>query len=119
MDPILTLARRQSCVIVMANDTAWHHPMHLHGHAFRVLSRNGEPTRLREWQDTMLLAPRERVEITFVADNPGDWVFHCHILVHLTMVHVIALRTSLAPWLPSARPFFTPWSPPFPVSPGK
>src|SRR3546814_2816068 len=56
MDPILTLARRRSCVIAMANDTAWHHPMHLHGHAFRVLSRNGEPTRLRERQDTGPLA---------------------------------------------------------------
>src|SRR3546814_14844543 len=66
----------------MANDTAWHHPMHLHGHAFRVLSRNGKPTRFREWQDTVLLAPRERVEIAFVPDNPGDWMFHCHILEH-------------------------------------
>jgi FtsP/CotA-like multicopper oxidase with cupredoxin domain len=66
----------------MVNETAWHHPMHLHGHAFRVLSRNGQPTRYREWQDTVLLAPRERVEIAFVADNPGDWMFHCHILEH-------------------------------------
>lgn len=82
MDPIFTLARGRSCVIAMANDTAWHHPMHLHGHAFRVLSRNGQPTRFREWQDTVLLAPRERVEIAFVADNPGDWMFHCHILEH-------------------------------------
>src|SRR3546814_16904905 len=90
----------------MANDTAWHHPMHLHGHAFRVLSRNGEPTRLREWQDTMLLAPRERVEITFVADNPGDWMFHCHILEHLTIVPVIAARTASPPWLPNAGPVF-------------
>jgi hypothetical protein len=32
------------------NDTRWHHPIHLHGHAFRVLTRNGHPTRAREWQ---------------------------------------------------------------------
>jgi FtsP/CotA-like multicopper oxidase with cupredoxin domain len=82
MEPIFTLRRGQTCVIAMANDTAWHHPMHLHGHAFRVLSRNGQPMRLREWQDTVLVAPRERVEIAFVADNPGDWMFHCHILEH-------------------------------------
>ena len=82
MDPIVTLERGRTCVIAMANETAWHHPMHLHGHSVRVLSRNGRPTRFREWQDTVLLAPRERVEVAFVADNPGDWMFHCHILEH-------------------------------------
>ena len=30
----------------------------------------------------MLLSPREKVEIAFVADNPGDWMFHCHVLEH-------------------------------------
>ncbi len=55
---------------------------HLHRHTFRVLSRNGLPTRHREWQDTVLVRPRETVEIAFVADNPGDWMFHCHVLEH-------------------------------------
>ena len=82
MDPIFSLKRNQTCLITMANETAWHHPMHLHGHVFRVLSRNREPTRYREWQDTVLVAPRETVEIAFVADNPGNWMFHCHILEH-------------------------------------
>lgn len=83
MDPFLTLERGRSYVLALHNDTAWHHPIHLHGHAFRVISRNGRPTRHREWQDTVLMAPRERVEIAFVADNPGDWMFHCHVLEHL------------------------------------
>ncbi|WP_353642149.1 multicopper oxidase family protein [Mesorhizobium sp. WSM2239] len=82
MKPMLTLARDKSHVIAMTNATAWHHPMHLHGHSFRVISRNGQPTRRREWQDTVLLSPREKVEIAFVADNPGDWMFHCHVLEH-------------------------------------
>jgi FtsP/CotA-like multicopper oxidase with cupredoxin domain len=82
MEPFLTLHRGRSYVLTMHNDTAWHHPMHLHGHAFRVITRDGQPTRRREWQDTVLMAPRERVEIAFVADNPGDWMFHCHILEH-------------------------------------
>lgn len=82
MDPMLTLARGRSYVLAMTNVTAWHHPIHLHGHSFRVLSRNGKPTRHREWQDTVLMAPKEKVEIAFVADNPGDWMFHCHILEH-------------------------------------
>src|SRR5699024_10073971 len=44
MDPMLTLAHGESHVIEMINATAWHHPMHLHGHSFRVISRNGRPT---------------------------------------------------------------------------
>jgi len=82
MEPMLTLARGRTCLLAMSNETAWWHPIHLHGHSFRVLSRNGAPTQLREWQDTVLMAPRERVEIAFLADNPGDWMFHCHILEH-------------------------------------
>ena len=82
LDPMLTLKRDASHVVAMTNATAFHHPIHLHGHSFRVLSRDGAPTVHREWQDTVLMAPRERVEIAFVADNPGDWMFHCHILEH-------------------------------------
>jgi len=82
MDPLLVLPQGTSHVLQMDNRTAWHHPMHLHGHSFRVITRNGQPTRHREWQDTVLMAPEERVEIAFVADNPGDWMFHCHILEH-------------------------------------
>jgi FtsP/CotA-like multicopper oxidase with cupredoxin domain len=82
MKPMLTLARGASCILALRNDTAWHHPMHLHGHSFRVIARNGAPTRRREWQDTVLVAPRESVEIAFVADSPGDWMFHCHVLEH-------------------------------------
>jgi FtsP/CotA-like multicopper oxidase with cupredoxin domain len=37
----------------------------------------------RPWLDTVLLAPDETVEIAFVADNPGDWLFHCHVLEHM------------------------------------
>ncbi|MDF3419549.1 multicopper oxidase family protein [Sulfitobacter sp. KE29] len=82
LDPFLTLERGASHILEMTNATAFDHPIHLHGHSFRVISRNGTPTQHREWQDTVLMAPRERVEIAFVADNPGDWMFHCHILEH-------------------------------------
>ena len=88
MDPLLVLPQGTSHVLQMDNRTAWHHPMHLHGHSFRVITRNGQPTRHREWQDTVLMAPEERVEIAFVADNPGDWMFHCHILEHLSLIHI-------------------------------
>jgi FtsP/CotA-like multicopper oxidase with cupredoxin domain len=82
LDLFLTLERGASHILAMTNATAFPHPMHLHGHSFRVIRRNGAPTVHREWQDTVLMAPRERVEIAFVADNPGDWMFHCHILEH-------------------------------------
>ncbi len=84
MDPMLTLERNRSYIINMINATAFPHPIHLHGHSFRVLSRNGVSTRYMEWQDTVLMGPREKVEIALVADNPGDWMFHCHILEHMT-----------------------------------
>ena len=83
MEPMLTLERNRSYVIKMTNATAWHHPIHLHGHSFRVLARDGVPTQYQEWQDTVLMSPREQVEIALVADNPGDWMFHCHILEHM------------------------------------
>jgi FtsP/CotA-like multicopper oxidase with cupredoxin domain len=81
-DPLFIMRRGRSYVLSLVNDTGWHHPIHLHGHSFRVLTRNGQQTRHREWLDTVMLAPRERAEIGFVADNPGDWMFHCHVLEH-------------------------------------
>ena len=82
MKPMLRLARGRSYVLRLRNDTRWHHPIHLHGHTFRVLRRNGQPTTHREWQDTVLMNPQEQVDIAFVADNPGAWMFHCHVLEH-------------------------------------
>lgn len=81
-EPLLILERDKSYIFAIHNDTAFHHPMHLHGHVFRLLSRQGRPAPHREWLDTVLMAPNERIEIAFVADNPGDWMFHCHILEH-------------------------------------
>jgi FtsP/CotA-like multicopper oxidase with cupredoxin domain len=80
--PMLTLKQGRSYFFAMENDTAWHHPIHLHGHAFRVIARDGVKTPRAEWRDTVLMNPRERVDIAFVADNPGDWMFHCHVLEH-------------------------------------
>jgi FtsP/CotA-like multicopper oxidase with cupredoxin domain len=82
MPPLLTLKRGKSCVLALRNETAWWHPMHLHGHSFRVISRDGKPNPRREWRDTVLVPPRENLEIAFVADHPGDWMFHCHITDH-------------------------------------
>jgi FtsP/CotA-like multicopper oxidase with cupredoxin domain len=79
---LFAVERDRSCVVEVVNDTAWDHPMHLHGHAFRVIELNGKATARREWRDTVLLRPRATTTIAFVADNPGDWMFHCHVLEH-------------------------------------
>jgi len=81
--PLIEIARGRTCMIQLVNRTAWEHPMHLHGFAFRVVSRDGVPSMRGEWLDTVLVRPEQTVEIAFVADNPGDWLFHCHVLEHM------------------------------------
>lgn len=82
MEPALTFERGRSVVLVLRNETAWWHPMHFHGHSLRVLSRNGKRVPHRQWQDTVLMAPKDVIEVAFVADNPGDWMLHCHVIDH-------------------------------------
>ena len=81
-NPLFRFQQGRSQIITIRNDTAFEHPMHLHGHHVRLLSRNGEPVPHRLWHDTLPVAPDETVEVAFVADNPGLWMFHCHILEH-------------------------------------
>jgi FtsP/CotA-like multicopper oxidase with cupredoxin domain len=59
------------------------HPMHLHGHFFQVLSKNGKPVSGSPLvKDTLNLLPGEEYVVAFKADNPGNWMFHCHDLGH-------------------------------------
>ena len=62
------------------NLTMMHHPMHLHGHFFRVLNANGEYSPLKH---TVNVPPMQQVTIEFYANEYGDWFFHCHILYHM------------------------------------
>jgi len=80
--PLLNAATGSSHIIEMVNRTAFEHPIHLHGHTFRVISRNGQAEPYRPFRDTVLLGVDETIEIAFVADNPGKWMFHCHVLEH-------------------------------------
>jgi FtsP/CotA-like multicopper oxidase with cupredoxin domain len=92
--PLLTLARGRSHVLELVNDTAWWHPIHLHGHSFRIVSRNGARESRQPLVDTSLLPPRERAAIAFVADNPGDWMFHCHVLEHQASGMMATIRVA-------------------------
>jgi CopA family copper-resistance protein len=66
--------------IILYNNTMMRHPMHLHGHYFRVLNGQGEYSPLKNTLDIM---PMERDTIEFKATESGDWFFHCHILYHM------------------------------------
>ena len=92
MPPLLTLQNGRSYLLTLRNDTAWWHPMHLHGHSFRVISRNGVSVPHRQWADTVLIPPKETVDIAFVADNPGDWMLHCHVTDHQVSGMMTVLR---------------------------
>ncbi|MDH5245059.1 MAG: multicopper oxidase family protein [Betaproteobacteria bacterium] len=92
--PLLTLERNSSHVLELVNDTMWWHPIHLHGHSFRIVSRDGRPLARTIVADTSLLPPRSRAEIAFVADNPGDWMFHCHVLEHQASGMMATIRVA-------------------------
>jgi FtsP/CotA-like multicopper oxidase with cupredoxin domain len=73
--PFAEVTRGDTVRIRLVNDTAWPHGMHLHGHHF-VETATGH------LRDTTLVAPNASADIAFVADNPGDWLLHCHMLEH-------------------------------------
>jgi hypothetical protein len=79
------------------------HPMHLHGHFFRVLNGQGEYAPLKNVLDIM---PMETDTIEFAASESGDWFFHCHILYHMMsgMGRIISYENSSAnPELPDPQ----------------
>lgn len=60
------------------------HPMHLHGHDFKVISKDGEPLSpaLQQVMNTLTVNPGETYDVLMLANNPGTWMFHCHELHH-------------------------------------
>ncbi len=79
-DKIL-IKKGENLRIVLFNNSMMRHPMHLHGHDFRVLNGQGEYAPMKNVIDIM---PMERDTIEFAAAEPGgDWFFHCHILYHM------------------------------------
>jgi FtsP/CotA-like multicopper oxidase with cupredoxin domain len=78
-DP-LPIRHGERVEIELPNETMMWHPMHLHGHFFRLLQGAGEFSPLKH---TVNVAPGETVRIEFTADNPGRWFFHCHNAYHL------------------------------------
>jgi FtsP/CotA-like multicopper oxidase with cupredoxin domain len=79
VDKIL-IKKGENVKIVLYNNSMMRHPMHLHGHDFRVLNGQGDFAPLKNVLDIM---PMETDTIEFKANLEGDWFFHCHILYHM------------------------------------
>jgi len=76
----IEIKRGEVVRFIMINRTMMHHPMHLHGHFFRVINSQGEYAPLKH---TVNVAPMSTTVIEFLADEFGDWFFHCHLLYHM------------------------------------
>ncbi|NKI17850.1 multicopper oxidase family protein [Spongiibacter sp. KMU-166] len=81
-EPLATLERGKTYIVDLHNATPHHHPIHLHGMIFTVLTSDKRAV-IPYQSDTILLEKNERARIAFVADNPGRWMFHCHVIEHM------------------------------------
>ena len=81
-EPLFTVQRGKRYRLVMNNNSGDEHPVHLHRHSFEV-TRIGDKITSGLMKDTISMARRSTAEIDFVADNPGDTLFHCHHQDHM------------------------------------
>ena len=77
---MIQIRRGEIVRVRMTNNTMMMHPIHLHGHYFRVLNGQGQYSPLKH---TVNVSPMESVTIEFMADDEKDWFFHCHLLYHM------------------------------------
>jgi FtsP/CotA-like multicopper oxidase with cupredoxin domain len=87
--PLIKVELGRTVRLRMVNDTAFPHAMHLHGHHFQTVSDGRTTGPLR---DTLLMQRGETAEIAFVADNPGNWLLHCHMVEHTAAGMITWLR---------------------------
>jgi FtsP/CotA-like multicopper oxidase with cupredoxin domain len=80
--PIASLQLGKSYIFELRNLSQYQHPIHLHGMTFKVLASNRKKI-IPYFTDTYLLGKNERARVALVADNPGMWMFHCHVIDHM------------------------------------
>ncbi len=107
----IRIRRGEVVRFIMINRTMMHHPMHLHGHFFRVINGQGDHAPLKHTVD---VAPMSTTVIEFDANEFGDWFFHCHLLYHMKagMARVVHYeKFTLGPQLAAVRPnlYRDPW----------
>ncbi|MFN4287376.1 MAG: copper resistance system multicopper oxidase [Brevundimonas sp.] len=78
--------------VTLVNDTMMAHPIHLHGHFFELVT--GGPAGHQPLKHTVNVAPGSKLTFDLTADAPGDWAFHCHMLMHMHagMFNVVTVR---------------------------
>jgi CopA family copper-resistance protein len=84
--------RNERVRVTLVNDTMMAHPIHLHGHFFELVT--GGPPGHQPLKHTVNVAPGSKVTFDLTADAPGDWAFHCHMLMHMHagMFNVVTVR---------------------------
>ncbi len=80
--PMFTVPRGRTVMLNYINHTMFPHAMHVHGHHFRAFDDSGEGFR-PYWLDTVIVDVNRSVRTAFVADNPGKWMMHCHMIEHM------------------------------------
>jgi CopA family copper-resistance protein len=87
----IAFRRDERVRVTLVNDTMMNHPIHLHGHFFEVV--NGHPG-FHPRKHTVNVMPGGKVTFDLTADAPGDWAFHCHVLLHMHggMFQVVSVR---------------------------
>ena len=82
--------RNERVRVTMINHSMMTHPMHIHGHFFEVV--NGQPA--KPIKHTVMVLPGAKLSFDMTADAPGDWAFHCHLLLHMHagMMRVVTVR---------------------------
>ncbi|MDA9554625.1 multicopper oxidase domain-containing protein [Pelobium sp.] len=91
---VLSIKKGEKVRFVMHNTTMMEHPMHLHGHFFRVINAQGKYSPLKH---TVSVEPMKTVTIEFDANEEKDWFFHCHILYHMNAGMARVLRYENSP----------------------
>ncbi|QIG79750.1 copper resistance system multicopper oxidase [Sphingosinithalassobacter tenebrarum] len=90
VEPI-RFARDERVRVKLINDTMMAHPIHLHGHFFEIVNGHG-PRQPKK--HTIIVQPGGTASFDLTADEPGDWAFHCHLLLHMHagMMRVVTVR---------------------------
>jgi FtsP/CotA-like multicopper oxidase with cupredoxin domain len=86
----IRFARNERVRVKLINDTMMAHPIHLHGHFFEIV--NGQSA--QPLKHTLTVQPGGTASFDLTADEPGDWAFHCHMLLHMHagMMRIVTIR---------------------------
>ncbi|MDH4027644.1 MAG: multicopper oxidase domain-containing protein, partial [Nitrospirota bacterium] len=101
---LIKINKGENVRFVLVNKTMMHHPMHLHGHFFRVVNKHGDYSPLKHTVD---VPPLGTTVMEFYADEEKDWFFHCHVLYHMKsgMARIVHYEGSeLDPQIAAIRP---------------